>query len=140
MSTNNSSLPNKLRELRLLHGYTQKDIGDYLNITRQGYAHYEKGGRTPDNQTLLQLASLYSIDISQLINNNLIPITVHEDPLYPSTPKDSTDDSIGKTIPSSLRQSNHEKTLLNIFRQLPSDIQNDVIEFAKFRLYQNKKQ
>ena len=77
MSSDNLSLSQKLRELRTKYGYTQKYIGDYLNITRQGYAHYEKGGRTPDNRTLLQLAALYNLSIDELVNNNLIPSTIH---------------------------------------------------------------
>ena len=33
-----------LRELRDYHGYKQKDISDYLNITSQAYSNYENNG------------------------------------------------------------------------------------------------
>lgn len=68
-------LKDKLKELRLSMNYTQKQVSAYLNMTRQGYAHYESGRRTPDHQTLLSLSNLYKIDISELINNSTTPIT-----------------------------------------------------------------
>lgn len=137
MSTVNLSLSNKLRELRISHGYTQKYIGNYLNITRQGYAHYEKGGRTPDNQTLLQLASLYALSIDELINNNFIPNTLHEDATYSTNERLNTENSKAR---NSVQPNNSiEKTLLENFRQLTPNIQLDILEYVKYRAYKSQK-
>lgn len=138
MSTVNLSLSNKLKELRISHGYTQKYIGNYLNITRQGYAHYEKGGRTPDNQTLLQLASLYALSIDELINNNFIPGTLHEEAPYSTYEHLNVENSKTRNI---VQPNNSiEKNLLENFRQLPQNIQLDTLEYVKYRVYKNQKQ
>ncbi|WP_167955937.1 helix-turn-helix transcriptional regulator [Anaerosporobacter faecicola] len=129
MLPNNLPLSKKLRDLRISHGYTQKYIGDYLNITRQGYAHYEKGGRTPDNQTLIKLASLYNLSIDELINSKLIPSTIHEESAY-STYNRQNAQSL----------SSFEAKLIQYIRQLPSNTQQDILEYVKFRLYKNPKQ
>jgi len=60
-------LSKRLKALREKHNLTQQNIGDYLNITRQGYSHYENGTRTPDVYLLEQLASLYHITMEELI-------------------------------------------------------------------------
>ncbi len=67
-------LKDKLRELRTRMHLTQSKVGQYLNMTRQGYAHYEAGLRHPDYQTLLKLSKLYQVDIGELINNHTTPI------------------------------------------------------------------
>jgi transcriptional regulator with XRE-family HTH domain len=138
MSTVNLSLSNKLRDLRISHGYTQQYIGNYLNITRQGYAHYEKGGRTPDNQTLLQLAILYSLTIDELINNSFIPNTLHEDSTYSTNERLNIENSKTRNI---VQPNNSiEKTLLENFRQLSPNLQLDTLEYVKYRVYKSQKQ
>lgn len=72
-----SLLKDKLHNLRKSNNYTQNDIAQYLNMTRAGYGHYEKGKRTPNPETLLKLAKLYNIEINELINCKTTPI--HDD-------------------------------------------------------------
>ena len=69
-------LKDKLRELRSDMDMTQEEVGKYLNMTRQGYAHYEEGKRNPNNQMLLKISKLYQVDIGDLINNDTTPIDV----------------------------------------------------------------
>ena len=57
-----------LRELRNYHGYTQKDISTYLNITSQAYSNYENNKRTPDVDTLRKIGQFYGKTIDQLID------------------------------------------------------------------------
>lgn len=138
MSFDNLSLSQKLKELRTNHGYTQKYIGDYLNITRQGYAHYEKGGRTPDNQTLLQLAALYNLSIDELINNNRIRSTLHEE--APFSTYDRLNFESSKIKSPGQPNNSIEKNLIQYFRQLSPNIQSDILEYVKYRLYKSQKQ
>lgn len=56
------------RELRIYHGYKQKDISDYLNITSQAYSNYETNKRTPDVETMQKIARFYNITIDKLIS------------------------------------------------------------------------
>ena len=57
-----------LRELRLYHGYKQKDISDYLNITSQAYSNYENNRRTPDIDTMWKIANFYHISLDKLVS------------------------------------------------------------------------
>ncbi len=57
-----------LRELRIYHGYKQKDISNYLNITSQAYSNYENGKRTPDIEAMRKIAIFYNISLDELIS------------------------------------------------------------------------
>ena len=57
-----------LRELRIYHGYKQKDISNYLNITSQAYSNYENNKRTPDIETMHKISQFYGITVDQLIS------------------------------------------------------------------------
>ena len=60
-------LPEKLKELRKVHGYTQDYVAAALGIVRQTYSHYEAGRRTPSPDTLYKLAGLYEISVEDLM-------------------------------------------------------------------------
>ena len=57
-----------LRELRIYHGYKQRDISSFLNITSQAYSNYENNKRTPDIETMRKIALFYQITVDQLIS------------------------------------------------------------------------
>lgn len=57
-----------LRELRIFHGYKQKEISDHLNITSQAYSNYENNKRTPDIETMRKIAAFYHLSLDQLIS------------------------------------------------------------------------
>ena len=56
----NVQLTDNLVRLRKAYNYTQKQIGDKLNISRQAYSNYERGKRIPDIGMLIFMASLWS--------------------------------------------------------------------------------
>lgn len=55
----------KLKELRLSKGLTQRQVAESLNMSESGYCLYEKGLRTPSFDVLVKLSILYgcSIDV-----------------------------------------------------------------------------
>lgn len=55
------TLPERLRELRISHGYQQADVAAVLGVIRQTYSHYENGKRVPSAAALKKLADLYQI-------------------------------------------------------------------------------
>ena len=57
---------NRLKELRLNNNKTQKDIADYLGLTRQAIAYYEKGKRTPKPETWQALADFFNVSVPYL--------------------------------------------------------------------------
>ncbi len=63
-------LANRLAELRKQHGYTQEDLADKLNISRQAISKWETGESAPDTNNLIALAELYGITLDELIKGN----------------------------------------------------------------------
>ena len=49
----NIQLAKNLLQLRQEHHYTQKQLGDKLNITHQAYSYYETGHRDPNIEQLM---------------------------------------------------------------------------------------
>lgn len=66
----------KLIELRKKHNLKQTEVSNYLNISRSGYSQYETGHYIPSNEILLKLSKLYDIDISELVNPDIVPVYV----------------------------------------------------------------
>ncbi|GAA0313565.1 helix-turn-helix transcriptional regulator [Bacillus carboniphilus] len=60
----------RLKKLRLSHKLTQQDMADYLGISRQGYAKYEKEESQPDFDTLKKLSSKFDVSIDYLLTGN----------------------------------------------------------------------
>ena len=63
----NIQLAANLRRLRSDHNYTQAQISDKLNISRQAYSNYETGKRIPDLDILIRIADIYHITLEELI-------------------------------------------------------------------------
>lgn len=63
----NLQLTKNLYEYRKANALTQKDVSEYLNISRQAYSNYETGKRDPDLGLLVKLSELYEISLNQLI-------------------------------------------------------------------------
>jgi len=56
-----------LKSLRDERNLSQKDIADYLGITRQAVAAYEVGKREPDYEVLQKLADFFNVSIDYLL-------------------------------------------------------------------------
>lgn len=56
----------RLKEIRMQRNYTQKEIAEVLNITREAYCMYETGARKPHYEVLLFLADFYNISMDYL--------------------------------------------------------------------------
>ena len=62
-----------LQFLRKSHGYTQDDLSQKLNITRQAVSKWETGTTIPDLETLLKLSKLYHITINDILEPQIQP-------------------------------------------------------------------
>ncbi|CAK7069518.1 helix-turn-helix transcriptional regulator [Tissierella sp.] len=56
-----------LRRLREEKGLSQKDLADYLKISRQAYNHYESGKREPSYETLKSLSNYFEVSTDYLL-------------------------------------------------------------------------
>lgn len=62
------SFPDKLKALRLMRNYTQKQVAFLLNISVSCYAGYEQGHRKPDIDTLREICILFNCSADELLD------------------------------------------------------------------------
>lgn len=60
-------LKDNLIMLRNIHGYSQEEIAEKINISRQAYAKWESGATIPDIEKCSRLAAVYGVTIDELI-------------------------------------------------------------------------
>lgn len=63
----------KLREERIKHGYTLKQIGSMIGVSEASVSLYETGKREPSNDTLKFLADLYGVTVDYLLGREESP-------------------------------------------------------------------
>ena len=68
----------RLKELRISLGLTQEELGKIVNVTKVSICCYEKNMRTPNIETLLDLANALHTSPNYLLGSE-IPVTVNED-------------------------------------------------------------
>lgn len=62
-------LKDNLITLRGIHGYSQEDIAEKINISRQAYAKWESGATVPDVEKCSKLADVYGVTVDSLLNS-----------------------------------------------------------------------
>ncbi len=60
-------LKNNLIMLRKMHGYSQEQIAERIDISRQAYAKWESGATVPDIEKAARLAKIYSVTLDSLM-------------------------------------------------------------------------
>ena len=60
-------LNEKIRELRLLHGMSQVDLGKRLNVTKQCISNWENDNILPSVDMLIKLAKCFSVSTDYLL-------------------------------------------------------------------------
>ena len=61
-----------LIKLRKGKGWSQEDLADKLDISRQAVSKWEVGTSTPDIDNLMKLSKLFSKPIDELVNNKIV--------------------------------------------------------------------
>lgn len=62
-------LKDNLLILRNMHGFTQEQIAEKIEVSRQAYARWENGDTIPDIQKCSRIAKVYNVTIDSLINS-----------------------------------------------------------------------
>ena len=57
----------KIKELRKNAGYSQQQMATLLNMSQQGYAHYESGTNEPNVETLKKLCLIFNCTSDELL-------------------------------------------------------------------------
>ena len=60
-------LKDNLAMLRNLHGFSQEELAEKINISRQAYAKWERGDTIPDVEKCSRLAEIFGVSIDSLI-------------------------------------------------------------------------
>lgn len=63
-------LPERLKDLRILHNYSQRDVANKLNISASIVSAYETGERTPSTENILALSHLYKCSTDYLLGKS----------------------------------------------------------------------
>lgn len=58
---------NRLYELRKQKGFSQEELANRLNVTRQTVSKWEVGDSTPDMEKLMALSDLFQISLDELV-------------------------------------------------------------------------
>lgn len=57
----------RIKDLREDNDFTQKQIGEKLNLPQRTYAYYESGERTIPPEILIKLANIYNTSIDYIL-------------------------------------------------------------------------
>ena len=60
-------LKDNLAMLRNIHGFSQEELAEKINISRQAYAKWERGDTIPDIEKCSRLAEIYGVSIDSLV-------------------------------------------------------------------------
>ena len=63
-------LKENLIMLRGIHGFSQEEIAEKINISRQAYAKWETGATVPDIEKCRLLAAVYGVTLDSLANTD----------------------------------------------------------------------
>ncbi|MBQ3139209.1 MAG: helix-turn-helix transcriptional regulator [Ruminococcus sp.] len=58
---------NKLYELRKQKGFSQEELANRLNVSRQTVSKWEVGDSTPDMEKLVAISDLFGISLDELV-------------------------------------------------------------------------
>ena len=62
---------NKLYELRKQKGFSQEELANRLNVSRQTISKWEVGESTPDMENLVAISELFEISLDELVLNKV---------------------------------------------------------------------
>ena len=58
---------NKLYELRKQKGFSQEELANRLNVSRQTISKWEVGESTPDMEKLVAISDLFEVSLDELV-------------------------------------------------------------------------
>lgn len=66
----------KLRRIREIYGFSQEQVAFHCNISQSAYCKKENGQRIPSLERLIQLTTLYDIDLQDLLDLDVRTISI----------------------------------------------------------------
>ena len=100
-----------LRQIRLKHNLTMKELGSLVDVSESAISYIERGKRYPSHEVLLKLSEVLGCSVSDLIGDS------HENNPSPSSGK------------SSAFLSDPEEIMLDAYRELNEQGQMKVYDY-----------
>lgn len=69
---------NRLKELRISKGFTQEKLGEKVHVTKVSICCYEKNNRTPNIETLMDLADVLETTPNYLLGSEVEAVVDEE--------------------------------------------------------------
>ena len=63
-------LSDKIVQLRKANGWSQEDLAEKMNVSRQAVSRWENGTALPDSNNILQLSKLFNVTADYLLNED----------------------------------------------------------------------
>ena len=63
-------LPDKIIKNRKSNGWSQEDLAEKMNVSRQAISRWENGTALPDSSNILQLSKLFDVTSDYLLNDD----------------------------------------------------------------------
>lgn len=60
----------RIKELRIAHNLTLREVALSIGMSLMAYAHYEHGDRQPSIETIIKLCDLYGVSADYLIGRS----------------------------------------------------------------------
>lgn len=117
----------KLKEIRKRFGFTQEELSELINVSRQAITKWERDEGLPDITNLQELSKLFGLTIDYLLSNdnNLPALTLRKKldkdkyksklSMYEEVLKEYFDDSYEIYVLSRSKKMNAVETLLDTF-------------------------
>ncbi len=77
----------KLKELRIKHKVTQRDLSDMFNVSLGAVGNWETGKRMPDTEMLARIASKFNVSVDYLLGRESVSGELSFDNIFPITKK-----------------------------------------------------
>ena len=92
-------LADKIIELRKKNGWSQEDLAEKMDVSRQSISKWEGAQSIPDMNKILKLSEVFSVSTDYLLKDEIGPESLED------APKVDTDSSF-KEVPVSMEEAN----------------------------------
>jgi len=94
-----------LKQLRLSHKLSPKEVGDIIGKSRQGYVNYENGNREISLKDLVKLSGFYNVSLDVIIGN---PYTLVNDKTLAFRSFENSDEGLSEVMPFTISTINDD--------------------------------
>ncbi len=95
---------NRLKSLRKSSGYTQKELGEKLNVSGRVIGYYESNERFPDKDTLTDIADFFKVSVDYLLGRTDIKNNADDNKLNIDENEKDVEELLEETMSQILNQ------------------------------------